>query len=1170
MKTSLVGAIAIVMVACAVTLGISHSASALVLGINNVVDPGIASTNPNGDSSVYATSIGNNMADNYVFNSNPSVSGDGRYIAFKSNATNLVSNTTSGDYQIYLRDRVNQTTQLVSRTPSGTGGNADSDGARVSNDGRYVVFQSGSSDLVANDTNNMTDIFRYDRTNGTIIRVSVAANGAQVGGDSGMPDISADGNTVVFHSYAGELVPNVAMHTWGAIFLKNISSGAISMISKEPSSTSAPNHNSHSPRISCDGNTVVFASAANNIVAGDSNTYDPQVSPRMRIYVVDTQQQPITPTYITPHTNGSQARPEISCNGQYIAFSESGSNIVPNDTNSREDIFVYDRSTSTFSRESVTSDEQQASSGVTSEDAPSISNDGRYVVFASQSSDLSPITTGGHKQIYLRDRQLGTTELISRNTHTAADNHSFGQAISANGEYIVYNSSATNIVSGYSNPNSLTFVAKRDAERPAAPTNLQMITPSPTNQVAVMTWDAVPDVDSYNVYRDGVLVTNTTATTFTHTNGPSGHGEYKVRAVKAIDAVDIESLDSNVVSIQIDRTSPTINYTIQAQPNAFGWYTADVPVTFQCADNQTGIASCSGNTTLTTEGANQTVTGTATDNVGNSTSVTTPAINIDKTTPTLQAASWSANPILHLQNATLTIPASDTASGVAYGEYFIGTDPGQGNGTSMPYANGSFTATLSNQPAGVYTIKYRARDAAGHWSSTQTTSLTVTPHAPTNLTASANPTNQRPVLSWNTAPGATSYQIYFNGSFRLSSTSTTFTDTRASEGTGTYHIVALGPNNTASGASNSLQVTYDRTGPTFQAASWSANPVTTTDTTTLTVPASDNLTAVSLGEYFVGTDPGQGSATPLGYAGGTFTATFSGFAPGTHTITYRAKDAVGNWSANQSTILTVRPQAPSSLTAPSPTNTSPVLSWPTVTNAESYNIYRNNTLIGNTATATYTDGTAQEGTVIYHVTAVQSGTESTPSTTAAVVVDRVAPTVIHTSTPAPNANGWHNTNVTVSFTCTDTATGITACTSPITLSSEGSNQTATGSGTDGAGNTQTTSATGINIDKTAPTVGTPSLSGGINLPFIGFVYSSATTNISVAVADNLSGVTATEYYFDTDPGKGNGTPLVVSGATATATGASFQGLRGQHTIYVRSLDAAGNWSNLGSLGFYHL
>jgi len=136
----------------------------------------------------------------------PSLSADGRYVAFSSGLTTLVPGDTNGTEDVFVKDRVTRDMQRVS-VPS-AGGQADSESghASISADGRLVAFHSDAGNLVAGDTNGTTDVFVHDRATGITERASVATDGSQADGRSFRPSISADGRFVVFESLARNLV----------------------------------------------------------------------------------------------------------------------------------------------------------------------------------------------------------------------------------------------------------------------------------------------------------------------------------------------------------------------------------------------------------------------------------------------------------------------------------------------------------------------------------------------------------------------------------------------------------------------------------------------------------------------------------------------------------------------------------------------------------------------------------------------------------------------------------------------------------------------------------------------------------------------------------------------------------------------------------------------------
>ena len=523
---------------------------------------------------------------------------------------------------------------------------------------------------------------------------------------------------------------------------------------------------------------------------------------------------------------------------------------------------------------------------------------------------------------------------------------------------------------------------------PSAPTNLTATSPT---QNPSLSWSAVSGASSYNIYRNNTKIDSTTSTTYTDNNAPEGSDSYYVTAVNGAG----ESGQSNSVNVLVDRTAPTITYSVSPSPNSAGWNNSPTTITYGCTDNTggSGVASYSSPQTESNDGQ-YTLTGYCTDNAGNTSSVNV-TVNLDQTPPTLGVPTWSTNPVISGNNSTLTVTSSDSLSGVSNGEYYIGsTDPGQGNGTPMTYngSTGSLSASLGTSlTPGTYNVNIRAEDAAGNWSSVTTTTLTVnpsTPAAPTNLTAST-PT-QNPVLSWTGSTYATSYNIYRNGTKIGSSTNTTYTDSSAPEGTDSYYVTAVngagestssntinvlvdrtaptityvvspapngaGWNNSSttvtysctdnsggSGvasytlpqtesidgqytltgtctdkagntASVNVPVNLDQTAPTLGTPSWVANPVAQGSNTTLDVPASDNLSGVVGGEYYIGsTDPGKGNGTSMMFNSSTdnlCASLGSSLTPGTYQVNVRAEDAAGNWSTITTTTLTINSTKP--------------------------------------------------------------------------------------------------------------------------------------------------------------------------------------------------------------------------------------------------------------------
>jgi|GEM_PF-3815197 len=251
---------------------------------------------------------------------------------------------------------------------------------------------------------------------------------------------------------------------------------------------------------------------------------------------------------------------------------------------------------------------------------------------------------------------------------------------------------------------------------PNAPINLTALSPT---QSPVLNWQPVVDASSYNIYRDGTAISNTASTNYTDATVSDGNHSYYITSVNP----DGESNSSNSISVLVDKTNPTITYTISPSPNIDSWNLGNTTVTFNCSDTGSGVASCSSPVTLTTEESNQTVTGTATDNVGNTASVTG-TVNIDKTAPVVNNLNWSANPIQQGQNTTLMANVTDGLSGVKSVSYTLNG----GSPQSMTYdpISGNWIATFgSNLAVNTYNVVVTATDTAGNNSTGKTDVLAV-------------------------------------------------------------------------------------------------------------------------------------------------------------------------------------------------------------------------------------------------------------------------------------------------------------------------------------------------------------------------------------------------------------------------------------------------------------
>jgi Tol biopolymer transport system component len=388
-----------------------------------------------------------------------SISADGRYVAFSSLASNLVSGESNWSSDIFVHDRQSGQTTRVSVASNGTQGNSGSYDPSISADGRYVAFTSFASNLVSGDTNDTGDIFVHDRQSGQTTRVSVASNGTQANDESGRASISADGRYVAFWSAASNLVSGDTNGAWD-IFVRDRQSSQTTRVSVASNGTQG-NSTSARASISADGRYVAFWSYASNLVSGDTNgawdifVRDRQSSQTARVSVASDGTQ----------GNSGSGYPSISADGRYVAFSSSASNLVSGDTNGCGDTFVHDRQSSQTTRVSVDSNGTQGNGSP--DYAPSISADGRFVAFSSYAKNLVSGDTNFYLDVFVRDRQSSQTTRVSvASDGTQGNANSYEPFISADGRYVAFCSDASNLVSGDTNGYVDVFVHDRVLGQP--------------------------------------------------------------------------------------------------------------------------------------------------------------------------------------------------------------------------------------------------------------------------------------------------------------------------------------------------------------------------------------------------------------------------------------------------------------------------------------------------------------------------------------------------------------------------------------------------------------------------------------------------------------------------------------------------------------------------------
>ncbi len=311
------------------------------------------------------------------FSLTPTVSADGRYVGFSSGASNLVHGDTNQQTDAYVHDLETGTTERVSVASDGTAADGLSSAPSLSSDGRYAVFSSDATNLVPGDTNNASDVFLHDRQTGTTVRISQTPQGGPGNGSSRDQSISRDGRFIVFDSMAGNLAAGdtddtgdvfvydrqtgttklvggdkdgenttgqisgdgkvVGYSNSGRLFVDVLNTGRTEQVDVTSGGEAADNW-SFAPSLSSDGSKVAFYSTAATLAPGDAyGTYD--------VFVRDRTAGTTTRVSGGPegvNGDGASDLPSISGNGRYVAFESTSANLVAEDVNKHYDVFVHD------------------------------------------------------------------------------------------------------------------------------------------------------------------------------------------------------------------------------------------------------------------------------------------------------------------------------------------------------------------------------------------------------------------------------------------------------------------------------------------------------------------------------------------------------------------------------------------------------------------------------------------------------------------------------------------------------------------------------------------------------------------------------------------------------------------------------------------------------------
>jgi len=405
------------------------------------------------------------------------ISGNGQFAVFPMYPYYLDPNDMQKWWDIFVYDRGTSQAIKVSVSSSGVPSNGGSEDPAISADGQIVVFASGASNLVPNDTEGEKDIFVHNRVTGETTRVSVSSTGVAANNESFYPAISADGQVVAFVSEATNLVASDTNYAEDVfVYDFNTKQTTRVSVSSQGNQSNYNNEFYNIPSLSADGRYVAFISTAANLAIDDTNrsidvfVHDRQTGQTERVSVSSTGEE----------GNGDSYTTSISADGQLVTFASEATNFIEADTNGAYDVFVHDRQTDQTTLVSISSSGEQGNKHYAHAlyDQPQISSNGRYVVFTSESTNLVANDTNGKEDVFVHDRQAGQTIRVSvSSTEAQSDGHSDSPSISADGQVIAFTSEATNLVIGEEDGNFPDmFVHERQVSVSPTPTPA----PSPT------------------------------------------------------------------------------------------------------------------------------------------------------------------------------------------------------------------------------------------------------------------------------------------------------------------------------------------------------------------------------------------------------------------------------------------------------------------------------------------------------------------------------------------------------------------------------------------------------------------------------------------------------------------------------------------------------------------
>ncbi|HET9229620.1 MAG TPA: hypothetical protein VFR31_23265 [Thermoanaerobaculia bacterium] len=399
--------------------------------------------------------------------SSPQINADGSFVLYTSEATDMVAGQTEGNIgdDVFLYSRGAGTNTLVSHVqglPATTGNQPASFGSLgLSDDAAYAVFISGATNLISGQIDSPSlwfDAFLYERATGNVTLLSHRDGSPVTASGTGQVSISADGAWITFDSSGVDLVPGqVDLNGFPDVFLVQRATGAVTLVSRQSGTASTAGDDlSTTGVLSEDGRYLLFSSYATNLIpgqtdtneAGDTFLFDRVAGTSMLVSHADGSS--------SAAGNGWSGFSQLAGDGSYAAFLSTSSDLTADtDANGGNDLFVFSRSDGSNTAVSLSEPVVRVTPSEGGLGVPS--RDGRFFVLQSQATDLveGQSDAPGSDDVFLIDRLLGTTTLVSHasgSPATPANQESFAPWISADGKWVAFMSTATDLIPGIGQP----------------------------------------------------------------------------------------------------------------------------------------------------------------------------------------------------------------------------------------------------------------------------------------------------------------------------------------------------------------------------------------------------------------------------------------------------------------------------------------------------------------------------------------------------------------------------------------------------------------------------------------------------------------------------------------------------------------------------------------------